>query len=253
MPTPADLKDGTHKRTIKALVVGPSGSGKTHFAATFPKCFFIMTEPGGDDTFTTRSQLLQNIVQWEYCIPQSVETIKETFDNLDKWMDQIRKMVDEGKIETVILDNITYLAQNRWLYIKHCLKSLYTSNQGAFNSLQAYDALAKWLFEFVLMKLLSLPCNVIITCHEKLENDEAMSKKTDKSTPIVPNIISGFRNDIAGMFSLVLYLTVTQKGGVYEYKARAKKGSQKNAKTRIELPEIINNVSYQTIIKEMNK
>lgn len=254
MPTPADLKDGTFKRNIKLLNIGPSGSGKTHFAATFPKCFFILTEPGGDDTFLSEPSLLKNIVRWEYSIPQDVEGTKTAFENLDKYINEARTMAEEGKIETLVLDNITYLSENMWMYINHHQRNLHLSNQGNFDALKAYGTLARWMYEFVLMKLLSMPCNVIVNCHEQLESDEALAKKPDKSSPVVPSILGGFRNSIEGMFSYVFFLTKLSKGGnQYEYWARTNKGNGRNGKSRLKLPDTIKDISYETLKKAIDE
>ena len=77
-----------------------------------------------------------------------------------------------------------------------------------------------------------------------------MERKVDKSTPVVSNILGGFREKIAGMFSASLYLEKKRVGdNKYQYLARCQKGGQRDAKNRYGLPEIVENVSYQSIIK----
>jgi hypothetical protein len=84
-----------------------------------------------------------------------------------------------------------------------------------------------------------------------LESDEAMEKKADKSTEIMPNILGGFRNDIFGLFSNVFFLTktLTKEGGkdVYKYYAITNKRDNRNGKNRFGLNSIIENPSHQVI------
>lgn len=256
MPTPADFEKGTFKRRFKILTIGGSGSGKTHFCSGFPKSFFLITEPGGEDTFLSNKNLLKNIVRWEYLIPSDPENTKEIFNKLEEYCKKIRSLIEAGEVETVVLDNLTYLADNYFIYINHHLKKQIMSSSGEIDTRSAYGKLGRWLYQFVLFNLLSMPCNVIVTCHEQLENEEAMAKKVDKNNPVVPNILGGFRNEAEGMFSVVLYLNKIEdkaNKGEYKYLARANKGGGRNAKNRINLPPVIENVSYEQILKYANK
>ena len=231
--------------------VSETGAGKTHLSATFPKCYFLITEPGGEETFLNNPELKKNIVGWDYFIPKSTDDTKRVFEELDKACMKAREMAEKGEIETIVMDNATYLAENRWIYINRWTPQ-YTRS-GELNSQAMYGDLNRWLYQFVLMKLLSCPCNVIFNCHEMLESDEVLEKKPDKSNPILPSILGGFRDKAGGMFSCVFYLakkSVKGKEGKAEYKffARTNRGNGKNAKNRYNLPEVIENVSYNTII-----
>ncbi len=75
MMTPEQfLKENEEKKLqVKMMNVGNSGSGKTYLSATFPKCYFLMTEPGGADTFRFNKHLLKNITGWDYFIPTSTD------------------------------------------------------------------------------------------------------------------------------------------------------------------------------------
>ena len=252
MKTVKDLETGKGKRFVKLLTIGNTGAGKTHLAATFPKCYFMITEPGGEETWLNRPELKKNIVGFDYFIPRSAEDTKQVFIDLNKACDEAYRMAESGEIETLILDNMTYLAENRWSYInKHTPQY---GRSGELNGQAMYGDLGRWLYQFTYMKLLRCPCNVVVNCHEMLESDEAMDKKPDKSTPILPSILGGFRNNIGGMFSCVFYLAHAKGGdGKYKYFARTKKGQGKNAKNRYNLPETIENISYDTIVAAIDK
>lgn len=258
MKTQNDLiKDFT--KNIRLLVIGASGSGKTYLAHSFPKTYTINTEPGGMDTVAGKPELRKNMVGYDHYIPIlkgqkgviAEGDIAYYLKKIKVDLAKVREMVDKGEVETVILDNLTYLAETVYTYYLEVNPVL--DSRGNIDKWGAFDKLNIWLKDFVIRYLLTLPCHVVVTCHEKLESDEAMEKKADKSSPVVPNIIGGFRNLVPGMFSYVFYIAKQKKGDTYKYLARTNLGSQKNAKSRIALPEVIENVSYTRIMEEIKK
>ena len=252
MKTKDDLiKDFT--KNMRVLCIGTSGSGKTYFAHSYPKTYTINTEPGGMDTVASNPKLRDNIVGYESFIPGDSSEIKDILGNLKKEMAEVKEMVKQGKVETIILDNITYLADTVFTYYYKVAPVL--DARGNVDKWGAFMKLDEWLKAFTL-SLLTMPCHIVVTCHEKLESDEAMEKKSVKDSPIVANIFGGFRNKIEGMFSYVLYISKLEKGGKYEYWARSNKGSQKNGKSRLNLPPTIQDISYGkllNVIKECSK
>lgn len=244
----SDILSGERKITIKTLVMGATGNGKTYFAGTFPKSLFLMTEPDGEMTFLTLPELRKNVVGFDKFIPESAEDIKAVFERLNLACDEARKMALAGEIETLVLDNFTFLAENRMMYVNKYEQEI-SPRTGELNKMVMFGKLNRWLYEFTLMKLCSFPGNVVITAHEKLESDEALEKKPDKSNPVVPSILGGFRDDIGGMVSLVLYLGKSKgPDGKYKYSARTNLGMGKQAKSRFpNLPEVVDNISYNTL------
>lgn len=254
MPTPEDLKKGTDKVWIKLANIADSGEGKSHFAATFPKCLFLVTGQGEDLTWKLKPELLKNIVRWEYFIPDSPSDTDKTFKKLSEVCLEAKEMARRGEIETVVLDNLTYLARDRWNYIQIHERMAHTSRNGEFDQLRAYGSLAQDLFNFCRYELLNINCNVIMNMHLKVENEEAMARKSDQSSPEVAAVLGGFRNELNGMVDAVIYLVkVPQPDGSYKYMARCNKGKGKNAKSRITLPPVIENISYETIQAEITK
>lgn len=248
MITKEEIKAGKQEVTLKTLVNGGTGTGKTYYAFTHPSIAYLGTEPNGLDTAKTNKELLENLVWAEEFIPSPGEDIKAVFERLEV---ATKRAHSDAQIKTLVLDNITYLSENRWIYINK-YEALRTSN-GALDTRGMYGTLSRWLYNFTLTQILSFKGNVVVTCHEQIEGDEAMEKKVDKSTPVVPNILGGFREKISGMFSASLYLEKKRLGeNKYQYIARCQKGGQRDAKNRYGLPEIVENVSYQAIIKAMN-
>lgn len=258
MKTIEGVKKGTVNQFIKLCSCGGPASGKTHLAATFPKVVFAMTEPGGEDTFINKPDLAANIIGWDNFVPSCSKDIKDMYcegGELDKFVDEVKNKALDKEIESFAMDNFTYYTDNNWLYIKEFEKHLYMSNKGNFDTLKAYGGLKDRLFLFTLQKLLTLPCHVITNVHIQLESEDAIDRKLDKSETVVPQILGGFRDKIKGMYSYVFYLDKKKDNatGKYKYFARTNLGNGKNAKSRLDLPEVIENVSYKTIKAEIDK
>lgn len=252
MITKEDIKSGKSKQTIKAIVNGQTGTGKTQFVFTCPKVAYLCTEPNGLDTARANPTLLENLVWADEFIPSVGEDIKATFERLDKAIDKAHADQATGEVETLGLDNFTFLAQNRWIYINKY--EIARTKSGEVDIRAMYGTLSRWLYSFTLIKLLSFKGNVIITCHEQTEGEEAMDGKVDKSMTIAPSILGGFRDMVGGMFSASLYLEKRRKSeNTYEYWVRCQKGNQREAKNRYNLPELIQNVSYKTILESIGK
>lgn len=252
MKTLQDLKEG--KFHIKMMGIGASGTGKTYLAGTFPKCYFLNTEPGGMDTIITNPKLQKNLVGWDEFIPSSPIDSKRVFQELYKATLDAKELAKEGKIETLVLDNMTFLSENRWIYIDTYEKEL-SNRTGEVNNQAMYGKLGRWLYQFTLMNLLTFPGNVVVNVHEMLESEEALERKPDKTTPILANILGGFRDKVDGMFSCVFYLAKTQSADKkYHYFVRTARGNQRNAKSRFSgLPELIEDVSYDKIMEVISK
>jgi len=105
----------------------------------------------------------------------------------------------------------------------------------------------------VLMSVLTFKGNVVVNCHEQMENEEALLRKPNSDNPIVPNIIGGFRNTAEGMFSLVVYLSKISRNGKLEYWARTNMGNRRNAKSRFPLPATLRDLSYKVIQESITK
>lgn len=253
MITKEQILSGEVEQTVKALINGPTGAGKTQFLFTCPKVAYCGTEPNGLDTARSNPALLDNLVYADEFIPSPGEDIKDTFARLDSFITKAHADAKAGLVKTLGLDNMSYLAENRWVYINKYEKLV--TNQGALDTRGMYGTLSRWLYNFTLTRILSFPGNVIVTCHVQMEGDEAMERKTDKSTPIVPHILGGFRSSADGMFSASLYLDKKKStdGKSYIYFARCQKGGQMNAKNRYNLPEIVENVTYSRILEEIKK
>ena len=240
------------KTSVKVLAIGYSGVGKTYFCGSFPRSYMMTTEPDGFTTLEMNPHLAKNVVKQAYFIPSPIRDSKKVFQDLHSACLEAHQLYEKGEIETLVLDNITYLAENRWNYIVQYEPEL--SKNGELDTRGMYGKLGRWLYNFVLMNLCSFPGNVVVTSHVMIENDEAMSRKVSKDD-IVANILGGFRHEAPGMFSLVMFLDKLHgtQPNQYKYVARVDLGQGKLAKNRYNLPEIIENISYQTVLDAIIK
>lgn len=240
------------KISLVTMYVGESGSGKTYNLCTHPKVGIISTEPNHHLVWLMNPHLRKNVVVQKYFIPSS-ENFKGLFIEIDKQIQLYKEMYEKGEVETLGIDNLTYLIHNRWLWMNKFQQLL--TKSGEVDTRGMYGQLRTWCYEFILMKVMTFKGNIVVNLHLMIENDEALEKKTDKTMDKVPNLLGGFRNDINGMFSNVFYLDkkLQPDGKSYKYLARTNKGNGKNAKNRLNLPTIIENVSYQSIMQAVNK
>lgn len=251
MLTKDDLMSGKEPLKLKVLANGGFGSGKTYFAMTFPKWAYLMIEPNGILTARTNKKLLDNMVVADSFIPSPDEDIKVTFDRMAVFLKDCREKAKTGEIQTLIVDNLTYLSTNRWEYINRYEKLI--TKSGEADTRGMYGTLGRWLYKFTLTELLTFPANLVVTCHEMAENEESLADKVDKSTPIVSNILGGFREKAAGLFNASIFLDVKRTGdNQYKYTARCRKGNLRDAKNNIGLPELVENVSYNTLVDAIN-
>src|SRR3990167_5963271 len=233
---------------LKTLVSGYAGSGKSYFALTHPKIAWLLTEPGNEVLLETHPELAKNVVWKEEYLPSPTEDIKAVFERLEKDSIRAHKEFAEGKIEALVLDNVSMLSENRFIYIQQYERTV--NRAGEMDTRAMYGSLGRWLFLFTLKNILSFKGNVVLTCHEMEEeeqNEKGMSVKTGN---VIPNILGGFREKVEGMFSASIYLDKKNAGQrMYKYMARCQKGGGRNAKNRYGLSEWVENVSYPEIIR----
>lgn len=273
MPTKADFE--TAVPNIKAIVSGMFGSGKTYFSMGFPKVYYIGTEPEGLEILRAPdgAHLLKNLVEYEmlYVDPDSgKDAIKDFVEERSGLVYQAvrkaRELVKKGTVETLVLDNLTYISLLFWDYMIKYKSADYLTDKGAVNKLQMYGGLKSWLFRFLICEVLPFKGNVVVTCHLKSESEEKMRKKKDQSVDVVPNILGGFRDEAEGLFAASLYLerrTVTKadannkpqtitKFVAYTQQQMAM-GSKILAKNRYGLPPVIENVTYDKIMEHIRQ
>lgn len=250
--TKEQLESGKHVPKLRILCNGGFGAGKTYFAMTFPKWKYAMIEPNGITTALSNPHLLKNMVDYEELVPSKLD-VKECFMRLHNYVAECRKQAEEGLVETFILDNLTHLSENRWIYIDTYEKAV--AKSGNVDTLSMYGNLGRWLYRFVVTELLSLPCHVVVNVHQMEEEEEQIvngQAKRVKTGQIITNTLGGFRKDAAGLFNANLFLECSKTGpDKYMFKARCRPGGGKEAKNNLGLPEFVEDISYEKLMSSI--
>ena len=251
MITKEQLVKGDKKTYLKILANGSFGAGKTYFAMTFPKWAYGMLEPAGIQTAMTNPEVMKNMVGYDSFVPSIDEDIKDTFKRLSEYLKACRVLAEKGEIETFILDNLSHLTEYRWMFIeKH---EQVFSQAGKVDTMKMYGNLTRWVFKFILTEVLTLPCHVIVPVHvmDETEEDEGKQKKTGK---IITDTLGSFRKTAGGLFNASIFIEIERTGpNQYKRKARCLPSPSKEAKNNIGLPEIVENLSYQSVMDAINK
>lgn len=235
---------------FKVLVSGGPGSGKTTFSLTFPKIAYIGTEPGGLDVAEANPELKNGLVLKEEFLPTITEDIGLTFQRMEKALIYAHEQAKDGKIETLVLDNITFLSLNRWLWMEKYEKKV--GANGEVDTRGMYGALGMWMYKFVLLYIVSFPGNVVICAHEQKDDENDLKKSMNPNAPITPDMLGAMRYRIAGMVSASIYLTRKLVGpNKWQFIARCLEGEGKAAKNRYGLNAIIEDISYVKMVSEL--
>jgi hypothetical protein len=269
---------------------GPAGSGKTRAALGFPKVFAITFDPTGLDIIyePDNAKLRENLV-W-HCsmngLPlNEVFKVTETPEegSLYGAIALARKMKAEGKIETVLLDGFTYLANLKWDHI--CQDEQIETKRGGLDTQKMYGRLSVYLNQFVLQNLMPLATrsglNVIVTCHVQRESKSVVDGISNPNDPgyertkravnlesdLNPQVIGGFRQTVEGLPSALIYLDHRVEADaegkeVLNYYAYCRRtfvkslDSQVNAKNRYGLSTVLkltNANFYRTLLSKLPK
>ena len=216
---------------------------------------YVGTEPGGLDSVTQNpepraQELQQHLVLQDTYIPTVLEDIKLTFQRLEESLKYAHALAKEGKVESLVLDNITFLSLNRWLYMEkyECKRT----GSGEVDTRGMYGALALWMYRFILLNVVSFPGHVVICAHEQLESEEDQKSHLYANLPITPDVLGSMKYRVAGLVSASIYLNRrTLSPGKWSFEARCIEGAGKRAKNRYGLKEIVTDISYDSIIAEI--
>lgn len=210
------------KRPSYAIVlIGPPGSGKTRAGLSFPKVFAATFDPVGLELIfdPANAGLRDNLV---YHVPLNGIPLADVFKITDEPSETslygaialAKKLKAEGKIDTVLLDGVSYLAD---------LKQEHVADDKDTRAM--YRQLGGFLSQFFLQTFLPLATrhglNCVMTMHLQRESKDTVEGVSDPSSkaygtskPLInqnsdlnAQIVGGFRHKISGMPSAVIYLS----------------------------------------------
>lgn len=234
-------------KTFKVLVSGGPGTGKTTFGLSFPKIAYIGTEPNGLDVARSNPELESHLVLTEEFLPSITEDVKATFQRMEDAILYAHQQAKDGKVETLILDNLTFLSLNRWIYIEKYERK--TAASGEVDTRAMYGNLGMWLYRFILLYIISFPGHVVIVAHDQRDDEADMKRALNPSTPITPDVLGAMKYRIQGLVSASLFLNRKLVGpNKWKFYARCIEGDGKAAKNRYGLPEIVEDISYQKLV-----
>lgn len=202
------------------VLAGEPGSGKTRAAVSFPAFYAICCDPRGLDVIKepASAEFRQNMVAYDYFALETQAQANDLFkqgvkaDNtvsIYGAIERVKAMAKEGKLQTVIIDGLSYLAD--FLEIK-----LTQDNSGTTESDKwaYYRQLKNDLTRFIQSQVWTLTrygLHVVVTVHIQRESEEAQKKRADSEAEIQPRIAGGFRAALAGMPRAMIYLDQREK------------------------------------------
>ena len=258
MITKEELVSRSKVPKFKIISNGGFGTGKTFLSMTAPKWAYAMIEPNGIMTAMSNPQLMENMVHYEDLVPTKLD-LKQCFDaKIPNYLAKVRQDIEAGLVETFILDNLSHLSENRWMYIDTFEPAIVMkAGKSTKDNRSQYGNLGRWLYKFILTEIVSLPCNVFVNVHimDETEEQETSSgeNKQVKTGSIITNTLGGFREDAAGLFNANIFLEVKNlPEGKYEYQAICRPTTKyPTAKNNIGLPQIVKNISFQTLCESI--
>lgn len=253
--TKEEFEKAGYPLRLKVMNTGGFGTGKTTLAQTFPRWAYAMLEPNGILCVKQNPKLLENMVHYEEFIPSSTEDIRLMFERLVAYTQRCRQEALEGKIQTFILDNATYLSEYRWEYVEKYEKTT-SARTGNVDKMGMFGNLGDWMWKFVVKEVISIPCHVVVNFHQQEEGemDEATGKMK-KTGRIISDTMGRFRDRAPGLFNASLFLERQKFGGGWKFIARCigPEGAGKPAKNNLGLPEVVEDISYEKIMSYLKK
>lgn len=216
-------------KNLKVLAYGPSGSGKTIFTCSFPGPVYVFDFDGkissAANFYQGTPQL--DMIDYDAYTPKVGDTTDRPFVRYFTKLVELEKLAKEGNFPyaTVGLDSLT-------LYTDQMLKEIIAQNPGVkrqaspttpIAALQDYMILTSH-FKNMLVRLLQLPCNVVVTAHIQTNKDELTGEIHRE--PLLPGKLPSF---LPVMFEEV-YRTYR---GEKDYMAQTQTNPQYNARSQI--------------------
>jgi len=252
-PTPGwfdnlSYTDEIETKYARALVYGPMGSGKTRFSLTWPKPFVIDIDHG---LLTGRKTRTPSVALYPPKDRKDRNKVYQTvMDILIDARDRSGPFAPDEPLhdrETIVLDGYTSLADALMKEILILDGKDFIQEKPEYHHWNTLSAKLESITQVSAM----IPFNFVGTCGNKLEKDEYTGGWIG-----LPDIIGGYRGDIGYRFDEVYYFEprrgktsdAAEKGSLV-YEAHTAKYRIFDAKSRLDLPSLIVNPTYDILHK----
>ena len=228
MPSAKDI--AVNSKYLKVFSVGESGTGKSTFASSFPTPGFVFDFGGEIISYSG--------LDFDY---EQFELNARGYTFFEKTFLQVRKDVEEGKYQTVIVDNVSAMTD---LCMEKALQldpKRSPTNGPIWN---VHYGMVKNLMEGKLRQFLSLQCNLVLIAHLKTIENE-----TGAVIGVEPKLTGGLSADVPAYFDEVLYHVTRQVNGETKWFVqtvpigRNKGRSRSSGKTQLLPPTLENDYS----------
>ena len=224
---------------LKVLVLGDYGTGKSVFASSFPQPGYVfdfdngmVTYEGGDWLYDTFAATAAGWVAFEKALPE------------------VEKEIKAGNIKTVVVDSLTSLGDCAMERAMQLDPKRSVEGGPIWN---VHYQIQKNLVAPKIRRILSYPCNIVITGHWKVQQDAQTGSISSIDLLIVGDLsakVPGYFDEVyaagtTGMGSNLRYILRTAPYGLYKARSRYS-GVMKL------LPQVVpNNYNHiMTLIKE---
>lgn len=186
------------------ITFSPNGGGKTHIIRTAPApihmfCFDPHGVAAVEDEVLNGRVTYDLFADLDYKDPKVIREFEKRFIEYEKWG-------LFNSIKTVVIDTLTTYSMAAMYEAQKANKS---STPGDAPNQKDWGVHNQIVMK-TLRRILMLPCNIILNCHEDLKEDD---KRGTITRTIVGN--KGLQNIIPALFAEVYYLKTTLKKGVY--------------------------------------
>lgn len=239
-------KDNARTRTFNALIYGPMGTGKTNVVRTCRKPVLIHSfDPGG--TLTVRDEIEKGTVYADTSFEVEDPMMPTAFASWDKTYHRLKAGGMFDKIGTYVIDSgTTWSSAAMNATLKKAGRPASTPQQNDYLP-------AMVMLENAIKDITSLPCDVILICHEDTDKDEASGKlfvgplfigKLKYRIPILFDEIyyACTKESSAG----VNYFFLTRATGLYKARTRLGKGGIFETYEKQDIKALLTKAGYNT-------
>lgn len=230
---------------MKVLIYGNSGTGKTCAAASFPTPMLYLDFDGKVDSaasfYSHDKERLNQIEVRDLSSKMEQDPIEELLNIVNKELIPQQKA---GKMlyKTLVIDSLTVFSASVLNHIVRTNPGIkrVVSKQGQQPGMQDFGILKRELTKLI-PGILSLPMNVLMLAHIKMDRDEISGELIRG-----PHMDGSFAADLPIYFKEVYRSFVENK----KYLAQTQSNAQYNCRTQIKgLPEVIE-LKYENLIKK---